>query len=350
MTDTDWRLTPHSNQPRDGRGRRLPKPLTAGITGPESYIAHPNLIDAVNTALALGQPLLVTGDPGCGKTELGDYIAWKLDLGLGEKRNRAIRLDVKTDMRSHELFYSFDAVGRFHAAQRGARDDKAAVDAINFLRYHGLGEAVARATEPERLRELGAFPPGFEHKEKRRCVVLIDEIDKASRDVPNNLLRVMEAPCFSIPELGYVEVLGDRDYQPILVLTSNSEKMLPDAFLRRCVYYHMSFPDDDTLRQIVAARISDFPGDCALVSDAVTAMRHLRERNLRKPPCTSELLTFILVLRGNGFAPEDRLAGSEQRWLPWAIVNFLKTRDDQEDRPQQHFADIDWTRGRKAKA
>lgn len=330
---TDWLLSSDPNQPRQGRWSSLPLPQISRLSGPENYIAEDALIDAINTSLALGQPLLVTGDPGCGKTELGAFLAWK--LGLGD----AIRFDSTTEMQAQDLFYSFDTVARFHAAQSAAHDPGARVDAVNFIRYHGLGEAIIRGSAPGRYAHL--LPEAFNHTDQRRSVVLIDEIDKASRDVPNNLLRVMERPSFFIPELAYQEVVADEAFRPIIVLTSNSEKSLPDAFLRRCVYYHMPFPEADTLREIVASRIAGFPSTSGLVADAIALLGHLRGRcRLRKAPGTAELLAFILALRGNGFGVGDRLRG-QGRWLPWAKVSLLKTREDQEQ-AATFFANVDW--------
>ncbi|MBF0372596.1 MAG: AAA family ATPase [Alphaproteobacteria bacterium] len=175
-------------------------------------------------------------------------------------------------------------------------------------------------------------------------MVLIDEIDKASRDVPNNLLQVMERPRFTIAEMGHAEIVADDAFRPILILTSNSEKTLPDAFLRRCVYYHMPFPDEPTLRDIIANRIVGLPADAGLVSDAIALLGRLRERGrLRKPPGTAELLTFILTLRDNGLGPADRL-GDRDDWQRWARLNLLKTKEDQEQ-ANAHLAGIDWPPG-----
>lgn len=231
-------------------------------------------------------------------------------------------------MQAHDLFYSFDALARFHAAQTAAREPSAKIEPVHFIRYHGLGEAIVRAS---RLGEYAPLlPENFVHTAQRRSVVLIDEIDKASRDVPNNLLRVMEKPCFTIPELGHAEISADDAFRPILILTSNSEKTLPDAFLRRCIYYHMPFPDDATLKEIVANRLVGLPAGRGLVADAIALLRHLRGKcRLRKAPGTAELLTFILTLRSNGYGPADRLR-DDTRWLRWATLNLLKTREDQE--------------------
>lgn len=334
----EWRLTLDADQPRDGRWRALPQPQMARLLErPEDYVADEALLDAINTSLALGQPLLVTGEPGCGKTELGHFVAWRLGLG------RAIRYQTKSDMQARDLFYTFDSVARFHAAQMAAQDRNVTIDAREFITYHGLGEAIIRATEPGKYTDL--LPSGFRHDQQQRSVVLIDEVDKAPRDVPNDLLAEIETPCFRVPELGNAIIRTDEMFCPILVLTSNSEKALPDAFLRRCTFYHIPFPDAERLRMIAEKRLGGLPSDGGLVSDAIAVMMHLRtKRKLRKAPGTAELLGFILALRSQGYKPSDQLADDRnQRWVRAAKVTLLKSKDDQEI-SGDHFRDIDWQR------
>jgi MoxR-like ATPase len=340
---TDWRLPLEPEKTPRPRWRDLPPPMMAQVTGPEHYIAHDALMDAINTALALGQPLLVTGEPGCGKTELGDFVAWQLGLG------RAIRYQIKSDMQARDLFYSFDTVARFHEANMAGRDSSARRDAVHFIEYHGLGEAIIRATEPGGMyKELLSERLKREHTEQRRSVVLIDEIDKAPRDVPNDLLAEFERPRFRIPELGNAEIAADERFRPILVITSNSEKALPDAFLRRCVYYDMPFPDPATLKRIVETRIERLRGvdRSSLVDDAIAVTEHLRcNRTLRKKPGTAEVLNFVMTLLDRAYDPGDRLA-SDSRWLTFAPNTLLKAREDQEfQRAALHFRDVRWNAG-----
>lgn len=337
---TAWHLSldPETNPPE--RWRALPPPLMAAVTGPEHYIAHEALMDAINTALALGQPLLVTGEPGCGKTELGDFVAWKLGLG------RAIRQQIKSDMQARDLFYSFDTVARFHDAQIAGHDHSARKDAVRFITYQGLGEAILRATAPGDPKYQALLPAGFIHTAQTRSVVLIDEIDKAPRDVPNDLLAELETPAFRIPELRNKEIKADERYRPIVVITSNSEKALPDAFLRRCVYYDMPFPDQGTLKRIVETRIARLGGGSALADDAIVLTTHLREgRSLRKKPGTAELLGFVLALLDRGYQPTQRLK-DDDRWLTLARITLLKAREDQEpERAKRHFEGVVWGTG-----
>jgi MoxR-like ATPase len=336
---TGWRLPLEPEDHPPPRWVDLPPPLMAEMTGPEHYIAHEALMDAINTALALGQPLLVTGEPGCGKTELGDFVAWQLGLG------RAIRYQIKSDMQSRDLFYSFDTVARFHEAQMAGREASARRDAVHFIEYHGLGEAIIRATAPGANAHLLSERLRREHTQQRRSVVLIDEIDKAPRDVPNDLLAEFERPRFRIPELSNSEIAADERFRPILVVTSNSEKALPDAFLRRCVYYDMPFPDPSTLKRIVEARIARLrgAGGSALVDDAIALTDHLRRnRTLRKKPGTAEVLNFVLTLLDRGYEPARRLRDTGG-WLTLARITLLKARDDQEpQRAASHFENVPW--------
>lgn len=280
----------------------------------------------------------MTGEPGCGKTELGHFLSWRLGLGP-----EAIRVSAKTDSQTRDLFYTYDMVGRFHAAQSASLTPGAPIEPRRFIRYHGLGMAIVLATKPGTYADL--LPPDFEHPEQRRSVVLIDEIDKAPRDVPNDLLDELEKRRFHIPELSYAEITADPAFWPILVLTSNSEKALPDAFLRRCVYYHMPFPDPDTLHAIVAARLTALPQGGDLVSDAIAVMRHLRtKRRLRKSPGVAELLGFLRLLLEQGYRPVSRLEG-DQAWLPLAAYTMLKAKEDQQGQAE-HLHAIDWTANR----
>lgn len=321
---SSWRLDADPEQLREGRWKQLPMPQMSGMSGPEGYVAHANLVEAINTALTLGLPLLVTGEPGCGKTELGDYIAWKLGLSNGKPKGSALRVDINSDSLARDLFYSFDVVARLHAA-----NNQGGVAPVNFIRYHGLGEAIIRAADPNRRESL--LPPGFEHRERRRSVVLIDEIDKAPRDVPNNLLRALEDASFSIPEIGHALIKADDEFRPIVVITSNSEKFLPDAFLRRCVYYHLPPLEPETLKTIAVQRLGDVPRDGGLVSDSVNLLMHLRNhKRMDKPPSTSELLNFLLAMQNRKCDMSTTLSNIDYKlWSSLAKITLFKTRNDQ---------------------
>jgi MoxR-like ATPase len=255
---------------------------------PQGYRAGSGLVAAIDVALRLGMPLLLTGEPGTGKSRLADSLAW--ELGLGEP----LSFVVKSDTQASELFYNFDTVGRFHAANLKDND----ADPRNFLSFNALGKALLFSREVVDLEELlgSSFARLGHPGEPRRSVVLIDEIDKAPRDVPNDLLSELDNMRFNINEVSSMQntpfELQDNRFRPIVIITSNSEKGLPDAFLRRCVYYHLPFPDfaekevsqeetglnEISVQDIVSSRLGHRyinDGD-DLVSDAISFFRHIR--------------------------------------------------------------------------
>jgi MoxR-like ATPase len=322
---SDWQITADARQPRDGRWRNLPRPATTRLYGPDNYIAGNELIDAINTAIFLGQPLLLTGEPGCGKTEVGNYVAWK--LGLGE----AIRFDVKSTTIARDLFYTSDTVARFHAAYGSIGD----VNPLRFITFQGLGRAILYANDPSTAE---AFLSAEEHPGRRRSVVLIDEIDKAPLDFPNDLLMEIENMQFYISEISKT-IEADKDMRPIVVITSNSERVLPAPFLRRCIYYDIPFPDTAQLKEIAAARIGDLPINSDLLGDALRVFLFVRSLGLQKKPGTAELLAFILALRAGGYPSRSGLR-SDRAWHDIAKHTLLKSADDQE----QAFKRFEWSR------
>lgn len=270
----------------------LPPSCLHEQTRPEDYLPDKGLVDAVNVALLLGQPLLLTGQPGTGKTQLAYHLAYQLGL------QTPLKFATKSSSTSRDLFYTYDALGRFHAAQAAqlekTSDNRKSVD---YITYNALGKAIILTNPPESIKNY--LPSTFEHyHEPRRSVVLIDEIDKAPRDFPNDILDEVENWCFRIPELDNVEIQANNNKQPILILTSNSEKPLPEAFLRRCIYYDIPFPEEARLRQIVEKRLAAQIDDInQFLSDALAFFYQLQESHLRKKPSTAELLNWLLALR-----------------------------------------------------
>lgn len=247
------------------------QPITQ-MTNPGGYYAAPALRDAVNVAIALGQPLLLTGEPGTGKTQLAYSIAFELQLA------KPYVFNTKTTSVAKDLFYRYDSLAHFRDVQL-KKDNEVKIE--DYITYEALGTAII-------------------HSPTERSVVLIDEIDKAPRDLPNDLLNEFENLEFSIRETGK-SFTANKGNRPILILTSNSEKNLPDAFLRRCVYYHIPFPDKPALMEIIRRRLSLSPIFMAnMLSDAVDHFLQIRaSKGLRKPPATSELLAWIHILDKN---------------------------------------------------
>jgi MoxR-like ATPase len=270
-------------------------------TDPKHYIADPDLTSAVNVALLLDQPLLLTGESGTGKTQLAYSLAYQL------KYEPLLKYATRSNSTASDLFYTYNALAEFHSAQLGARMKVPSESltqknvrelGLDYIQYNALGEAILRANSREDVQHL--LPKDFQHAgHPERSIVLIDEIDKAPRDFPNDLLDALDEMRFQIPELDNQTVQAPKAMRPILVITSNLEKDLPDAFLRRCVYHNIELPRKEEelkahLKTIVLARL----GGLDLLDDALALFIRLRQNpNLRKPPSTAELLAWLRILR-----------------------------------------------------
>jgi MoxR-like ATPase len=240
---------------------RFYKERSAEQRAAERYLASRPLATAVNTAIAAEQPLLIMGEPGTGKTRLAPSIAQQLGLELQEFHTRS-------EHQARDVLYAFDNMRRFYDAQ--IKSDRV-VDLNSYVTYGALGRAIASGKEQ---------------------VVLIDEIDKASRDFPNDLLDVIDRMRFTVAETGK---LHETRARPIVVITSNSERELPEPFLRRCVFHHIQFPDEEMLREILTTHFgSDLPAK--LATTALRRFDELRRQPLDKKPATGELLTWVRVL------------------------------------------------------
>ncbi len=246
------------------------------------------LIAALNVALHLGMPLLLTGEPGTGKTKFAHHVAER--FGLGE----AFVFNAKTTSTAEDLYYRYDAIRHYHLTHHGHIDKDANLLDVNIILLEAMGLAIKKAQEKE-----------------QRSVVLIDEIDKAPRDFPNDLLNQLEAQefSFSIPEWGGQSYKASTDLKPIVVITSNSEKNLPEPFLRRCVYYHIPFPEDgNTLLHIVKGQLSSAyfkEAELQKLINEFLDIRKLAKSEKVKKPATAELVAWLLLLQDQQFEVND---------------------------------------------
>jgi MoxR-like ATPase len=262
------------------------------FSGTDSYVATADLTVAVNAAVTLQRPLLVKGEPGTGKTELARQVASALGLPI-------IEWHVKSTTRAQQGLYEYDAVSRLRDSQLG--DDRVN-DVRNYIRKGKLWQA-------------------FEATEK--VVLLIDEIDKADIEFPNDLLQELDRMEFFVYETGETVKAAIR---PIVIITSNNEKELPDAFLRRCFFHYIRFPDMDVMKKIVEVH---HPGiKDALLSTALTQFYTLRETpGLKKKPSTSEVLDWLKLLLAEDLGPEDLISDTNAA-LPKLHGALLKNEQD----------------------
>lgn len=264
------------------------------FSGTDSYIATDDLQLAVNAAITLQKPLLIKGEPGTGKTLLAEEVAKSLGMPL-------ITWHIKSTTKAEQGLYEYDAVSRLRDSQLG--DDKV-YDINHYIKPGKLWEAFTS---------------------NERSVLLIDEIDKADIEFPNDLLHELDKMSFYVYETGETVT---ADHRPVVIITSNNEKELPDAFLRRCFFHYIDFPDEDTMRQIVEVHFPNIQNK--LVNQALTVFFKLRElQGLKKPPSTSELVDWLTLLLADDMAQEQlqaTLAG--EQIIPPLAGALLKNEAD----------------------
>ena len=240
------------------------------FTGTEGYIASESLIDAVNCSFALERPLLIKGEPGTGKTLLARHVSEALGLPMESWH-------IKSTSKASDGLYVYDTVQRLNDSRFGGGNVS---DISHYIKYGPLGRVFAAES---------------------RQVLLIDEVDKADLEFPNDLLRELDEMRFTVTETGEEVVARER---PFVIITSNNEKELPDAFLRRCIFYFIEFPDVNLMRQIVDVHHPNV--DAALLDQVLIKFYWLREQpELRKKPSTSELIDWIAALMRAGMTADQ---------------------------------------------
>jgi MoxR-like ATPase len=267
--------------------------MTARFAGTESYVATEDLMMAVNAAVTLGRPLLVKGEPGTGKTQLAEEIARSLVRPL-------LRWHIKSTTKAQQGLYEYDAVSRLRDSQLG---DAKVHDIGNYIVKGRLWEAFETDVQP---------------------VLLVDEIDKADIEFPNDLLHELDRMEFYVYETRQWVKARQR---PIIIITSNNEKELPDAFLRRCFFHYIRFPDPTTMQQIVAVHYPTLKKE--LLAEALGAFFKVREMpGLKKKPSTSELLDWIKLLVAEDIPPEALRSDDPKKAIPPLYGALLKNEQD----------------------
>ncbi|WP_026147768.1 AAA family ATPase [Robiginitomaculum antarcticum] len=264
-----------------------------GFQSTDSYIASRDLQVAVNAAIALERPLLIKGEPGTGKTVLAHEIAKSLDTDL-------LQWHVKSTTKAQQGLYEYDAVARLRDSQLG---DGKVHDIKNYIKRGKLWDAFTHAKRP---------------------VLLIDEIDKADIEFPNDLLQELDRMEFNVYETGETVTSVHR---PVIIITSNNEKDLPDAFLRRCFFHYIQFPDEETMKQIVDVHFPNIKS--RLLSAAMKRFFDIRSMpGLKKKPSTSELLDWLKLLMIEDIDPETLRENDTKKSIPPLHGALLKNEAD----------------------
>jgi MoxR-like ATPase len=314
---------------------------------PDGYVMEDNdLRSATNTALILGKPLFLTGEAGVGKSQFANWLAHELSQ---ESPTQLFKFVVKSTTEARDLFYHYDALARFHEAQILEHSANSAsnnvetvslIDPYRYISYNALGRAIICSMGGQTALEcklIASHMSGLDEwvtSQPSRSVVLIDEIDKAPRDVPNDILDEIDNLAFRIRELGDREAKVEKQHRPVIVITSNSERDMPKPFLRRCVYYHMPFPREEQLLAIALARVGSrfsFSNGIGLLSESLRLFKYLRstQAGLRRAPGLAELLDWLHTLAATGEGNEYDALHQVDQLQARVMASLIKDPSDQ---------------------
>jgi MoxR-like ATPase len=305
----------------------LNRKTKAKAFNPDEYILQEELRAAIEVAIALRQPLLLTGEPGTGKT----LLAWKIAHELSKDNDsrfdaRPLIFNTKTTSTARDLFYTYDAVSHFQTANIKRQEGAAIPRTADFIELQALGKAIAM-TNPAAVdkNQINTQLP----EQPRSSVVLIDEIDKAPRDFTNDILNEIERYAFRIREQENYEIqMGQQqDTQIVVVMTSNSEKNLPDAFLRRCVFYHIPFPKPELLLKIAESQLgSQTKYTASALKELIAVFGQIRAESVRKAPATAELIGWLRMLELQDYLEKDKAA--QKQLMLQNLSVLVKTKED----------------------
>lgn len=291
----------------------------------KKYIIHEALQNAYEVAVELGQPLLLTGEPGTGKTLLASRVAFDLSQKEGSQFDPTVlEFNTKTTSTARDLFYTYDAISHFQTANIRRQSNETAPETADFIELQALGKAIAFSNP--KASDQAFFSTKLPAK-AQSSVVLIDEIDKAPRDFTNDILMEIDKFSFGIKEQNNHQLHKSAQQQIAVIMTSNSEKNLPDAFLRRCVFYHIPFPSDDILTKIVKSQLGEGTKYTDDALDAIIAtFNEVRANAVRKKPATAELLSWIRILELRDYLEADEKA--KKKIMRQNLSVLVKTQED----------------------
>jgi MoxR-like ATPase len=298
-------------------------------TKPQNYILSKELKSAIEVAISLGQPLLLTGEPGTGKTQLAYKIALDASENSESFNPNPLVFNTKTTSNATDLFYTYDAIRHFHDANL-KKSENSEINSNDYITLQALGKAIALTTPLDNKIVRNFFLRDDKNK-MQSSVVLIDEIDKAPRDFPNDILNEIETFEFEIKEADNLKISKGKNHHILIIMTSNSEKNLPEAFLRRCIFFHIPFPDKHQLAKIILSQLGEStPYKNEIIIDFFL---DIRESLSKKKPATAELISWLKILEQHNFLINKEidfknLTNDQKNILNFSFSVLAKTKED----------------------